>query len=81
MTEELNLAKRKPVKKSRNKDLITLDGKEFDTSNTSQDFKDMVVSLNFVNEQILQKNNELQIADSARIMYLSVLKAERTVDQ
>ena len=75
------MAKRKPLKKSRSKDIITLDGKEFDTSNTSQDFKDMVDNLTFVNEQILQKNNELQIADSARIMYLSVLKSEPTADQ
>ena len=29
-----------------------------------------------VNEQILQKNNELQIADSARIMHISVLNEE-----
>lgn len=54
----------------------SLDGKTFSASSLSQYAKDHFQSLDFVEEQILQKSNELQIADTARIMYTSVLKSE-----
>jgi hypothetical protein len=57
-------------------DVITIDGKEFDAASLSEQAKVQLYNLKFVNEQILQKNNELQIADSARIMYISVLNEE-----
>ena len=56
--------------------VITLDGKEFDISSFSEQAKAQLNDLEFVNEQILQKYNELQIADSARIVYISVLNEE-----
>ena len=56
--------------------VITVDGKEFDATSLSEKAKAQLDNLQFVNEQILQKNNELQIADSARIMYISVLNEE-----
>ena len=56
--------------------VITIDGKEFDATSLSEKAKAQLDNLQFVNEQILQKNNELQIADSARIMYISVLNEE-----
>ena len=56
--------------------VITLDGKNFHVANFSEEAKSQLDNLQFVNEQIMQKNNELQIADSARIMYASVLKKE-----
>lgn len=56
--------------------VITVDGKEFDATSLSEQAKAQLDNLQFVNEQILQKNNELQIADSARIMYISVLNEE-----
>ena len=56
--------------------LITVDGKEFDATSLSEQARAQLDNLQFVNEQILQKNNELQIADSARIMYISVLNEE-----
>ena len=56
--------------------VMTIDGKEFDISSLSEQAKAQLDNLQFVNEQILQRNNELQIADSARIMYRSVLDKE-----
>ena len=58
------------------KDIVTIDGKDIDISKVSLQAKAQLDSLQFVNNQILQKNNELQIADSARMIYASVLKAE-----
>lgn len=55
---------------------ITENGDEIDTSNLSTQGKAQLANLHFVNAQITQKNNELQIADSARIVYSHVLKAE-----
>ena len=56
--------------------LISVDGQDFYASNLSDQARAHLDNLQFVNEQIMQKNNELQIADSARIMYSSVLKQE-----
>ena len=56
--------------------VITIDGKEFNATSLNEQAKIQLDNLQFVNEQILQKNNELQIADSARIMYISVLNEE-----
>ena len=55
---------------------VTEDGDEIDISNLTQHGKAQLANLKFVNEQLTQKNNELQIADSARVVYLSVLKSE-----
>jgi hypothetical protein len=70
--EELTLAE----KTTQEDNVITVDGKEFDATSLSEQAKAQLDNLQFVNEQILQKNNELQIADSARIMYISVLNEE-----
>jgi len=65
------------AKKTKNdSDKITIDDKEYRTSDLSQEAKAQLVNLQFINEQILQKNNELQISDSARILYKSALKTE-----
>jgi hypothetical protein len=55
---------------------ITIDGVAYDTKDLSQGARDVLASLQFVNEQILQKNNELQIADTARMAYAAALKRE-----
>lgn len=54
---------------------ITLEDQLFDSSNLSVRGKEHLVMLQYVNDQITQKNNELQVADSARIVYVSVLKS------
>lgn len=55
---------------------ITINGKDFGSSDLSEKAKAQLSNLEFVNQQILQKNNELQVADSARIMYVSALTEE-----
>ena len=55
---------------------IEIDGKIYELSNLSDEAKTQVASLYFVNEQILQKNNELQIAETAKIGYSRALRRE-----
>lgn len=55
---------------------ITIDEVEYDISNPSEDVKHQLLNIKFVDEQILQKNNELQVADTARMAYLSAFKVE-----
>ena len=64
------------AKKKSKKEFITIDGKKFDKTKLNKVAQSQLGSLKFVDEQIMQKNNELQIADSARIVYASVLKSE-----
>ena len=53
-----------------------IDGVEYDSDSLSQAVKEQFMNLNFVNEQILQKNNELQVAQTAKIGYSRALKRE-----
>lgn len=55
---------------------ITIDGQEYDISNASDEAKIQLSNLKFVNEQILQRNNEIQIALTAKIGYSRALKRE-----
>jgi len=55
---------------------ITIDNMEYDLSNASDEAKAQIANLQFVNEQILQRNNELQIAETAKIGYSRALKRE-----
>jgi hypothetical protein len=55
---------------------ITIDGEEFDLSTASLEAQAQLENLKFVDEQILQRNNELQIAQTARIGYSRALKRE-----
>jgi len=57
-------------------DKITIDGQVFDLTNMSEEAKAQLNNLQFVNEQILQRNNELQIAQTAKIGYSRALKRE-----
>jgi hypothetical protein len=57
-------------------DTIKIDGKEYDLANASEAARANLNSLVFVNEQILQRNNELQIAETAKIGYSRALKRE-----
>ena len=52
------------------------DGDEIDTSSLTEHGKAQLAYLKFVDEQLTQKNNELQVADSARVVYSSVFKSE-----
>jgi hypothetical protein len=55
---------------------ITIDGDEYDLSNASLEVQAQLKNLQFVNEQIVQRNNELQIAQTAKIGYSRALKRE-----
>lgn len=66
------MAKKRTIKK----DLLSLDDRDFVISRLGDSAKVRADKIVFINDQILQKTNELQIADSARLMYLSVLKKE-----
>ena len=55
---------------------ITIDGQDYDLANASEEAKAQLRNLHFVNEQILQRNNELQIAQTAKIGYSRALKRE-----
>ena len=55
---------------------LTIDDEEFDLSNASLEAQAQLKNLQFVDEQILQRNNELQIAQTAKIGYSRALKRE-----
>ena len=55
---------------------ITIDGQEYDVANASESVRIQLENLQFVNDQILQRNNELQIAETAKIGYSRALKRE-----
>jgi hypothetical protein len=55
---------------------ITIDGQDYDLADTSEAAKAQIKNIEFVNEQILQKSNELQIAQTAKIGYTRALKRE-----
>jgi hypothetical protein len=55
---------------------ITIDGTQYDLDSLSQAARDTIASLQFVEEQIQQKQNEWAIADTARMAYANALKRE-----
>lgn len=55
---------------------IKIDGTEYDLSKASDNAKVQLDNLKVVSELILQKNNELQIAQTAKIGYTRALKRE-----
>jgi hypothetical protein len=55
---------------------ITIDEDVYDISNASLEAQKQLKNLQFVNEQILQRNNELQIAETAKMGYSLALKRE-----
>lgn len=55
---------------------IKLDNKEYDISNPSEAVSTQLNNIKFVNDIILQKNNEMQIAQTAKIGYTRALNRE-----
>ena len=55
---------------------ITIDGTNYDLDSLSQTARDTIASLQFVEDQIQQKQNEWAIADTARMAYANALKRE-----
>lgn len=55
---------------------IIINGEEFDITDPSDEAKAQLANIRFVDEQILQKNNEIQIAETAKIGYSRALLRE-----
>lgn len=55
---------------------ITIDNKEYDLTNATDTVKEKLANVEFVSEMLLQKNNELQVAETAKIGYSRALKRE-----
>lgn len=55
---------------------ITIDGKEYDLTNATAEAQIQLSNLHFVNEQIMQRHNELQISETAKMGYTRALKRE-----
>ena len=55
---------------------VKLDDVEYDVSNPSEAIQAQLANINFVDELILQKNNELQVAQTAKIGYSRALRRE-----
>lgn len=55
---------------------ITIDGIEYDLDSLSEHARAQFDNITFVNEQLLQLNNEYQVAQTARIGYSRALKRE-----
>ena len=56
--------------------VIKIDGVDYHIENVTVEIEAQIQSLQFVNEQILQRNNDLQVLDTARLSYVSALKQE-----
>lgn len=55
---------------------IVIDGEEYDITDPSAEVKMQLSNIKFVSEQILQRNNELQVAETAKIGYTRALQRE-----
>ena len=55
---------------------IKIDGKDYDTDTLSDQAKATLISLQFVEAKLQQMQNELAVADTARLAYGRALKRE-----
>jgi len=55
---------------------IVIDDKEYDLSSPSENALVQLRNIEFVDQQILQRNNELQISETARIGYKAAFEKE-----
>lgn len=54
---------------------VTIDGVEHDIEDFSEQAQSTIRSLQFVEERLQQRRNELAVADTARLAYLRELKS------
>ena len=57
-------------------EVITVDDVEYKLSEMSDDAKDQLSNIQFVDQQILQLQNEWAVSDTARLGYQAALKGE-----
>ena len=60
-------------------ELIKIDGVEYNIENLTREINAQLQRLQFVNEQILQRQNDLQVLDTARLSYIAAFKHELQV--
>ena len=65
----------KKVKVS-DEEMVTIDNVEYDLGKLSDSAKAQLSNIRFVDMQLQQLNNELAVADTARIGYTKALKSE-----
>ena len=53
---------------------VTIDGVEHETDELSEQAQNTIRSLQFVEERLQQRRNELAVADTARTAYVNALK-------
>lgn len=58
------------------KPTIKIDGTDYPLESLSANAQSQVANIRFVDTQVQQLNNELAVADTARLGYTSALKAE-----
>lgn len=63
-------------KKNAKKDKIKIDDTDYFLEDLSDNAKNQILNLKFVDDQLLQLQNEWAIADTARISYSAALKRE-----
>ncbi|WP_298679333.1 DUF6447 family protein [uncultured Lentibacter sp.] len=56
--------------------VITVDGKDYKLAEMSDAAKAQIANVQFVDEQIQQRQNEWAVADTARLGYTAALKGE-----
>jgi hypothetical protein len=66
--------------KKEKKETIDIDGKPYDVESLSNEAKTQIINIQFVDNQILQLQNELAVADTARIGYTNALKNEVKIE-
>ena len=57
-------------------DTINIDGVEYDLSAATASAQEQIKNIAFVDEQLMQLNNELQVALTAKLGYTLALKRE-----
>ena len=55
---------------------LNIDSVEYELDQATDAARELVKSVVFVDEQLLQLNNELQVAETAKIGYMRALKRE-----
>jgi len=55
---------------------VTLDGKEYDTEEMTEEARNLIASVQFIEQQLQKKRNEVSIAKTARGAYARALKKE-----
>ena len=54
--------------------MIQIDNVEYEVDKLSNEAKEQITNIHFVDQKLQQLSNELAVADTARMAYLSALK-------